>query len=83
MTAFSGSRREGWLVGTGDDVQAGDAGEVGVVVGCDSEAVCDGGGGDPEVVRADQLAALGESGPDVGVDARDGFGDWNGLEAGE
>ena len=83
MTAFW---EQAWgvrLVGAGDDGEAGDAGEVGVVAGCDGEAVCDGGGGDPEVVGADQFAARGESGPDVGVDARDGFGDWDGLEAGE
>ncbi len=42
-----------------------------------------GGGGDPEVVRADELPVRRQLSPDVGVNTRDGLGDLDRSHAGE
>jgi hypothetical protein len=54
--------------------QTGHPVEVGSVPRCESEAVGQGGGGDPEVVRADWPATSAEIGPDFGMNAGNGLG---------
>ena len=52
-----------------------DALKVAAVTGSETEPVRDRGRGDPQIVRADGLSAVGQVCPDIGVDACDVLSD--------
>jgi hypothetical protein len=63
--------------------QSADSAEVRTIARRDTEPVRQRRGGDPEVVCADPLTPPAEIGPHLGVNARNGLGDWHRLEPGE
>jgi hypothetical protein len=59
----------------GDYAKTRDSSELVGISGSDSQAVCEGGRGDPKVMSADERAALREPCPNVGVYARNPISD--------